>query len=486
MLERRPGVVHVRQRTVSAARPRRSLIGETIAGDGRGGVRPLASGSLRAAAHASAIATRCASVGWLSRSTCAHAGGSGSPSDVFANPTKSPRTAAGSRVVWSAFQSASDSMPPADPALRGRGASWSAATTRSASGIAAASPIPPRRRVGSHQDPRAGKCEEPEPGERLRDVVARVVPDLVGEHRAHLAVRERAVDHRAPEDDLPRRRRSRPRRRSPGSSCRSRPPRRWGCPTTPCFRSNSVADRCRAGSSSGVVSARRYGCANANPAPMTTNTAAPGIHHASPSLRARNMTMSSVTQIDVKAAGELEPAAERPLEVSDLAQVVASRPPDARAVRTGAARARRSRARACRGASPCRSGRRPTRERSEGRGGRRPRASRRARSARAPRRSRKKRSTCSARRTSAFAEDGCGVDPDRRKVGRARRCEEGARRTRPRRRRRPRRGRPDAAARLRPPRSRSGAGAGSVERKLELHVTRPVADAPAPRTDSAR
>ena len=53
-----------------------------------------------------------------------------------------------------------------------------------------------------HQDPRPRKREEGEPGEPLRNVVTRVVADLVGEDDAHLGFREAAVDHRAPEDNL--------------------------------------------------------------------------------------------------------------------------------------------------------------------------------------------------------------------------------------------------------------------------------------------
>ena len=51
------------------------------------------------AAHASAIATRCASVGCVWRRTYAQVAGLGSPSDVSENSRKSPRAESGSRVV---------------------------------------------------------------------------------------------------------------------------------------------------------------------------------------------------------------------------------------------------------------------------------------------------------------------------------------------------------------------------------------------------
>ena len=57
---------------------------------------------------------------------------------------------------------------------------------------------PPRR---EHQDERAGQREEPEPGDRLRDVVARVVRELVGEDDVHLAVGEAAVQQGVPQHD---------------------------------------------------------------------------------------------------------------------------------------------------------------------------------------------------------------------------------------------------------------------------------------------
>ena len=165
------------------------MIGETITDLADEAFGLLAGGSAPTGCcrrHASAIATRCASVGWLSRRMCAQAGGSGSPSDVLAKPTNNPRTAAGSRVVWSAFQSASDSMPRLIQALGGRqrelerGDDEQRERNRGRLSHASASP---RR---AHQHPGSGEREEAEPGEALRDVIARVVADLVGEHRPHL------------------------------------------------------------------------------------------------------------------------------------------------------------------------------------------------------------------------------------------------------------------------------------------------------------
>ena len=211
---------------------------------------------------------------------------------------------------------------------------------------------------------------------------------------------------------------------------------------------------------------------------MTTNTTAPGIHHASPSLRARNMTISSVTQIDVNAGRKLEPVAERPLQVPDVTQVVAPGPPQAERSEgqlhepddpepehaeehAGADRARQ-----------------PTRARSARHGGHRPRASRRERSARAPRRSGR-----SARRARPGGRAPCRrrspcrvVPPGGRK---APRCAGAARRTTPRRHLPPRRGRCGSRPRrrLRPPRSLL---APRRERRTAARAARRVADPAAP------
>ena len=83
----------------------------------------------------------------MSRSTCAQAGGSGSPSDVSPKRTKSSRAACGSWVVCSAFQSASASMRRLIQFWAGASVSCSTATTSSANGTAAGAPMPPRRRV---------------------------------------------------------------------------------------------------------------------------------------------------------------------------------------------------------------------------------------------------------------------------------------------------------------------------------------------------
>ena len=104
---------------------------------------------LRRAAQASAIATRSASVGCVPKSGCVHHGGLGSPSEVAASSRKRPRAAVGSCVVCSAFQSASASIRRLTRFCAGVAASWRTATTSRASGIAAGSPIPPRRRVAS-------------------------------------------------------------------------------------------------------------------------------------------------------------------------------------------------------------------------------------------------------------------------------------------------------------------------------------------------
>ena len=68
----------------------------------------------------------------------------------------------------------------------GATASWKTAATRSASGTRAGSPIPPRRRVASIRISAPGEREEPEPRDRLGDVVARVVAELVREDDVHL------------------------------------------------------------------------------------------------------------------------------------------------------------------------------------------------------------------------------------------------------------------------------------------------------------
>ena len=71
-----------------------------------------------------------------------HPGGSGSPSDVSEKPTMSPSSEAGSRVTWSAFQSASASILREMAFEAGAETSWRTATTRSASGTASGAPMP--------------------------------------------------------------------------------------------------------------------------------------------------------------------------------------------------------------------------------------------------------------------------------------------------------------------------------------------------------
>ena len=137
-----------------------------------------------------------------------------------AKPTNRPRAAAGITRRLERLPVGLGLHPPADPALGRRERELDHGDDeqreRHRRGLAHAA-APPRR---PHQHPRAGKREEREPGERLRDVVARVVADLVREDDAHLGVGEACRRPSCSRGRSCGRRRSRPRRRSPGSSCR--------------------------------------------------------------------------------------------------------------------------------------------------------------------------------------------------------------------------------------------------------------------------
>ena len=254
--------------------------------------------------------------------------------------------------------------PAADPALRGASASWSAATTSSANGTAAASPIPPRRRVDPHQDPGAGQREEREPGECLRDVVARVVTDLVGEDDARpprprsvpstIVLHSTTLRERAEADGVG----IRLARRAADVLDRDRDPRDALLPLERLRRApqRGVLERGRLGHEI------RLGEREHRSDRDERGRAGDPPHLADPTGEEHHDQQRDAD--DDERAAELEPVAERPLEVARLGQVVAPRPPDVERARTAVARARRSRARACRGACRCRSGRPPTRARS--------------------------------------------------------------------------------------------------------------------------
>ena len=144
-------------------------------------------------------------LGCVPRTSCTQPDGSGSPSDVFEKPTMRPSSAAGSRVTSSAFQSASASMRRERWFASGNVASWKTATTSSASGIASGVPMPPRRRVIRMRIQAPGIANKREPADALRQVILRVVPQLVREDDLLLVLRERREEHRVPEDDTPRR-----------------------------------------------------------------------------------------------------------------------------------------------------------------------------------------------------------------------------------------------------------------------------------------
>ena len=91
----------------------------------------------RSRSHASAIATRCASVGWVARSSVRPARRARvAERRLRRTPRTAVRAAAGSRVDSSAFQSASRSIPRLIQVCSGAGGELEHATTSSASGIA--------------------------------------------------------------------------------------------------------------------------------------------------------------------------------------------------------------------------------------------------------------------------------------------------------------------------------------------------------------
>ena len=71
-----------------------------------------------------------------------------------------------------------------------------------ASGRFAGSPRPPRRRVTRATSQSVGKHEQRRPAERLQDVPAADVTELVGDHDVDLAAREATVEQRVPEHDV--------------------------------------------------------------------------------------------------------------------------------------------------------------------------------------------------------------------------------------------------------------------------------------------
>ena len=154
--------------------------------------------------------------------------------------------------------------------------------------------------------------------------------DLVGEDGPHLAVRERPVDHGAPEHDLSRGAETdgegvRLARRAAHVLDGDRDARRH--PAAPRARSpNALSAASRSGV---VVSVRRYGCANAKTAADDDEDRRPGDPPRLSEVAGEEHDDEERDADRREHRGQLDPAVERPLEVSDLAQVVAARPPDA-------------------------------------------------------------------------------------------------------------------------------------------------------------
>ena len=158
------------------------------------------------ACQASTISIRCMAVGWVPNSTIAHPAAPGRLRLVSASSLVKLRGAARDRG-WSR---ARPSRPPprsGGERVLGRASTaiCSATATSSASGTARGSYIPPRRRVASAISHADGQRDQREPAAQLPQVVARVVRELVRDHDPHLAVAERRLEQRVPQDHAPRR-----------------------------------------------------------------------------------------------------------------------------------------------------------------------------------------------------------------------------------------------------------------------------------------
>ena len=232
----------------------------------------------------------------------------------------------GSRVVWSAFQSASASMRRLISACAGASASSITATTRSASGTAAASPIPPRRRVARMRTYAAGSAKSPNHASAFGMCLlewwpiswARTTRISGSEKLPSTIVLQSTTLREGPK---------------PTAYAFA-----WlvvsltssieiGIFPTPCSCSNSRAACRRPGSRSGSVGTR-YGCTNAKNVADREEHGRPGNppHLPEPPRQEHDDEESEADRDELGA--ELEPVLERPLEVAGLRQVVAPGPPD--------------------------------------------------------------------------------------------------------------------------------------------------------------
>ena len=176
------------------------------------------------------------------------------------------------------------------------GSASSSSTTRakSASGTAAGSPIPPRRRVTRLIRNAPGKANSAYQPTDFQMWLRFDVAELVRDHDPHLAGREAPVEERVPDHDPParpdplglgvRERRLARDVLDPTGTCR-RARFRSSCATAPQPR---VVER--------GASLTRYGETNAKSATSPTNTGAARIHHQSADERARPITIPSATQ----------------------------------------------------------------------------------------------------------------------------------------------------------------------------------------------
>ena len=225
----------------------------------------------------------------------------------------------------------------------------------------------------THEEPGARDREEREPGDPLRDVMLRVVAELVGEDDALLVLRERTAQERVPDDD---------------ASRRPDPVRvRVGLVGVVADLLDANGDVSEA--ELRLVLARRgeqrlilqrvggeveVGRDEREERADRDEDRGSGQPPALAEL-AREAHHDDKRETDREERGrERRPALERPVEVAELRLSVVPLPPVRRERRTGGRRATRCRARASRGACPCRSGRPPTPSRTRSPGVRRARA----------------------------------------------------------------------------------------------------------------
>ena len=256
----------------------------------------------------------------------------------------------------SAFQSASASIRREMWFASGAVASWKIATTRSASGTASGAPMPPRPRVVRmriHAPGIANSANQPMP---FREVPLRVVRELVREHDLLLVLARTASSSIVSQKTT---RRDGPRPNAYAFACSVSSltsSTRIGMSPTPSSALVLVAPpRAAPDRRSGSVVKSRYGATNVNSAAMRDEH---GRAREPPPVAEPAREAHHDRGARCRSRGTARRGSPSPRTASRGSRARSARcaaPTSARRSGTGGGRARRCRARASRGASPCRS-----------------------------------------------------------------------------------------------------------------------------------